>query len=391
MNMLSKPLLDGIEKHFDEAFDLSMWLTTHPEISGEEKESSRHVIEFLRERGYTVESPYCGVDYSFRAHHENAKDSGKPKIAIMCEYDALPEVGHACGHSISCAISLLSALALNDAFKDFPFQVDLIGTPAEETIGGKVILARNGAFDGYAFAIMGHIDSINAPQIRVLACNDMYITFKGVSAHASTRPWEGVSALNAAQLFMHAVDLQRVHYKPFMQIHGIIEDGGKVPNTIPDKVVLDYYLRAQSLKELEELHVMTLRSIKGVALATGTTYTVKQRYDTYAELFYPPTATQVITELFEEIGEAVEPMELPEGSTDAGNVDVVIPTFHLEIKGSDTYTNFHTKEFEKLMYGERAKKTLRNGTRVIAGFIQRLAFDSELFEKIKEEYRAYRA
>lgn len=387
MNLIDAHLLSAIQKQEKKAFVVSQWLTEHPEIGGEEKESSAYLIRFLKEQGYEVEAPLCDLPYSFRAY----RPSDKPRVALLCEYDALPEIGHGCGHSLSCAISILSALAIADTYEDFPFSVDLIGTPGEETIGGKVILAKQGVFDKYEFAIMGHIDSINAPQIRVLASNDMYITIHGTGAHASTAPWKGASALNAAQLFMHAVDLNRTHYKPFMQMHGIIVEGGEAPNTIPDKIVLDYYPRAASMNDLNLLRQQTIRALEGGTHATGTTFTLEQRYDTFSELFYGPTAVKLVTDIFEALGQTVEPMEYPEGSTDAGNVDLVIPTFHLEIKGSDTYVNFHTREFERLMYGARAEKTLLEGAGVIASVISHLAFNKPLLEQIKQEHKDYRS
>lgn len=386
MDIKYEKLYETIKNNLEDVFALSQWLTAHPEVGGQEKESSRHIIGYLQNNGYKIERDYCGLKYAFRAY----KESSKPRIAVMCEYDALPEIGHGCGHSLSCAISILAARSVMETFKEFPFEIDLIGTPAEETIGGKAVLAKSGGFDNYEYAIMGHIDSINATQIKVLASNDMYITFHGKAAHASTAPWKGKSALNAAQLFMHGMDLQRVSYKPFMQMHGIVVKGGTTPGTLPDEVILDYYPRAASMSELAELRENALQMLKGVAIATGTTYTAEQRYDTFAELHYGETARKTLTDIFEGIGEKVEEMKYPEGSTDAGNVDLVIPTFHLEIKGTDNYVNFHTVEFEKLMYGDRARKTLYNGSRVIGNFIARTAYKEGLLDKLKQEHKAYR-
>lgn len=384
--MIYQNLNDTIYKLRPEVFPLTEWLTAHPEVGGEEKESSRHITEFLKERGYKIEMDYTGLQYAFRAYRE----SDKPRIAVMCEYDALPEVGHACGHSLSCGISILSGLAVMETFEDFPFEIDFIGTPSEETFGGKVIIAKNGGFDGYEYAIMGHIDSINATQIRILACNDMYVTFHGTAAHASTAPWLGASALNAMQLFMHGVDLERVHYKPFMQMHGIVVEGGVAANTIPDKAVVEYFPRAATMGDLITLNEKTKRLAQGIAQGTGTTVTIEQRYETFAELHYGETARKTLTEIFEELGQEVNEMEFPEGSTDAGNVDLVIPTYHLELKGTDEYVNFHTVEFERLCHGDRARKTMYDGSCVIANFIANTAYQKGLLKQLKKEHAQYR-
>lgn len=386
MNVINETLNQIVEQLEPEVFPLSEWLTTHPEIGGEEKESSAKIAQFLEERGYTVEMDYCGLSYAFRAY----KPSDKPRIAVMCEYDALPQIGHACGHSLSCGVSVLSALAVSKCFPELPYEIDLIGTPGEENIGGKITIAENGGFDRYQYAIMGHISSDNTPQWKILACNDMYITIKGKGTHASATPWEGHSALNAAQLFMHGIDMQRLYYKPFMQMHGIIEEGGIAPNVIPDRVVLNYYPRAASLKELNELREKTLRLLKGVTYGTETEYTIEQQYATYAELHYGKTAVRTLIEIFESLHMEVKEALYPSGSSDAGNVDLVTPTFHLGIQGTDTFIDIHTPEFEQLMYGDRAKKTLRDGAKVIANFLWMTASNPELMEQIRTEWKAYR-
>lgn len=386
MKITNDVLNQMVEQLEPEVFPLSEWLTAHPEVGGEEKESSAQIISFLEQRGYTVERDYCGLQYAFRAY----RPSDKPRIAVMCEYDALPELGHACGHSLSCGISVLSALVVSRCFPDLPCEIDLIGTPGEETIGGKIAISQRGGFDRYQYAIMGHIGSENIPQWKILACNDLYITIRGKGTHASASPWEGHSALNAAQLFMHGIDLQRVHYRPFMQMHGIIEEGGLTPGVIPDRVVLNYYPRAASMKDLETLREDALRLLHGVAYATQTEYTVEQRFDTYAELHYGKTAVRTLMEIFQNLHMEAKEADYPGGSSDAGNVDLVVPTFHLGIRGSDTYIDVHTPEFEQLMYGERARQTLRNGAKVIANFLWQTASRPELMEQIIREWKAYR-
>lgn len=388
MNMHEREdiLFKNVDALAPNVFPVCEFLTNHPEVGGEENLASSYVTKFLSDYGYEIELDYSDLHYAFRA----SRHTGKPRIAVMCEYDALPEIGHACGHSLSCAISILAALSVSGTFSDLPFDVDLIGTPGEETIGGKVQIAENGGFDDYLFAIMGHIDSVNAPQFKAVACNDMYITFKGTAAHASSNPWDGRSALNAAQLFMHGVDLNKIYYKPFMQMHGIIREGGVTPGTLPEKVVLEYYPRAASMVDLSELNKSTLILLEGISYATETEFSVEQRYPTFAELHYGFTANSVISNLFEELGETVEPMEYPIGSSDVGNVDLVIPAFQLQIKGTDVPVPWHTVEFEKLVHGERAMRTLRMGAKVIAGFICRMGFEKGLYDKVKKEWSEYR-
>ena len=388
MYSADKELIDNVERLEEEVFPVSEFLTEHPETGGNEKESCAHITEFLKKHGYQIESPYCGLEYSFRAWKETGKAK---KIAIMCEYDALPEIGHACGHSISCGISLLTALSLEKTFPDFPYQIELVGTPGEETIGGKCVLVEHGGFDRYEFAIMGHIDNVNAPQMRNLACNDMFITFHGKSSHASSAPWNGANALNAAELLMHGIALLRGQFKPFMQVHGVVAEGGAAPNVVPDSAALDYYMRAANLTELEELRSWIRKLAGGIAEGFGVTYEIEQRYPTFAELYYNPPAIRAIKETFEALDEAVTEFETPGGSTGAGNVDTVVPAFHLQIRGVAPGIEMHTKEFEACMHGENAKEALLRGAKVIASYVSRLAYEPGLFDSIKKSHDKYRA
>ena len=197
--MLQEAIKDKVEKYFDKVKVLADHLTDHPEISGEEKESCAYITDFLGGLGYEITAPYAGMPHSFLAVDRERKDFKGPKAAFLCEYDALPDVGHACGHSYSCAISILGALALREAYPDLPVRIDLIGTPGEEFVGGKCYMTGNGGFDGCEYAAMVHLNNENVTYFQVLASNDRYFTFHGKAAHASACPEEGLNALNAAR------------------------------------------------------------------------------------------------------------------------------------------------------------------------------------------------
>ncbi len=381
-----------IDSLFEPCWELADWITHNPEIGGEEEKAVEKLTEFLHSRGYTITKPHGGMPHSFLAEDLSDKNKDKPKVALLCEYDALPDVGHACGHSIHGVISVLSALSLKGTFDDFPFRLDIVGTPNEEAYGGKVVMAKNHVFDDYEFAIMCHIDNINCPQIKVIASDAIFVTFNGVATHASSSPHLGVNALNAAQFFMHASDMLRQHIKPDCQIHGIVVEGGQAPNTTPDRISLDYYYRAANMENMKILKEKLMLCIEGAAIATGCTYDIKADHsELFADLSYLPTAIKAITDTFDALGMEWTEMEKAEGSTDAGNVDLVIPTFHIELKGTDTFCAFHTADFEKQMHGERGRKTLKDGAKVICHYVNYLANNKDALEKIKEEHRAYRS
>jgi amidohydrolase len=384
-----KKLLDAIDKFADKVFELSTWLTDHPEISGEEKEGSAEIINFLKKHNYTITNPYGGIDFSFRAQMGSSQN--RPRVAILCEYDALPDVGHACGHSLSCGISILSALALREAYSDLPLAFELVGTPAEETLGGKVIMSENGAFNDYKLAILSHLNSSNVPQSRILASNDMYITFFGKTAHASANPWDGINAWNAAQLFAHATDMLRQHITPDCQFHGIVINGGTVPNIVPDRVEVEYYLRSATLSGLNSLREKLENCVKGTAIATGCDYKIQQRFGTYGDLFYPKSAEKVFIDIYNAFGYRFRIEEKPVGSSDVGNVDYVTPMIAPYVSATDTAVSLHSKEFTALLYGERGKRTLIEGTRITASFLLEVARNNELLNAIIREHHEYRS
>lgn len=390
MANVDSKILEAVKALREEAFGLAMWLTDHPEISGEEKESCAYICRFLAEHGYEIESPYGGIDHSFRARRKKEARPGAPKVAILCEYDALPEIGHACGHSLSCGISVLTALALEQAYPDLPMEIDLIGTPGEEALGGKVIMARNHAFDGYDLAIMGHLDNKSCPQAQLLACSDMHITFHGKAAHASGAPWDGVNAYNAAQLFAHASDMLRQHLTPDCQIHGIITYGGAAPNIVPEKTVLDYYIRSATLKGLETMRKKLTDCVRGAAIATGCTWEIEQLAETYCDICYPRTAVDEMLDLFHKFDMPYYLCEKGDGSSDMGNVDVVIPTIAWYVGATDEYILFHSAEIVPQLRGARGRKTLTDGANVQACFLAELAFHPEKLAKIQAEHKAYR-
>ena len=206
-DQLKETVCERIVPYLPELTAFNDDLADHPEVSGEEYETSRKIVGLLRDKGYTVQYPYAGRPTAFHAVY--GADDHKYKVAIMVEYDALPEIGHACGHCLSCSISLLAGLVLRDLQDALNTDIHLVGTPVEETDGAKCDMVRQGVFDNYSMAIMVHLynENLITPKLQALACYE-YI-FHGKAAHASSAPWEGINALNGVQLFFHAIDMMR--------------------------------------------------------------------------------------------------------------------------------------------------------------------------------------
>ncbi len=390
MYFLNERITKNIDKHFEACKEIADYLTDNPETGGNEKKASFRITSFLKEKGYRIKMPIENIPYSFLANKYSKEDT-RPKIAIMCEYDALPDIGHACGHSLSCGSSLLAALALEEFFNELPFRIDVVGTPAEEYPGGKVFLSEKGFFDDYEFAIMAHMFYKNSPVFKVLACSDRYITFKGKNSHASANPCDGINALNAARIFMDSIDLWRQHIPSTSQIHGIIESGGELPSIVPDRIELNYYFRAKNMVELEDLVEKADKCAKGAALCTGTTYDIKQRYPTYSDIYLNPIAMKTVEEIFYAMGEKSIVFENPQGSTDAGNVDQVIPVFHPLVEITDgEEVPLHDAKFERLMKSNSGYKGMYNGGVLIASIILRMATEPELLKEIQLTHKNYR-
>lgn len=380
-----------VQDYVNQCLEIANYITNHPEVSGEEKIACSCITEFLREYRYEITTPYVGVPYSFLAVKKNKTDKKLPKIALLCEYDALPEVGHACGHSVSGMISVLAALTLEKSFPDFPMQIDIIGTPGEELECGKVLIADNGGFEGYEFAAMAHLFSMNVPFFKVRAVGDMEVTFHGKSAHASAEPWEGRNALNAVQLFFHALDMMRQHITPDCQMHGVITNGGILPSIVPEEASCYFYPRADSMKNLNKLYNRMIKCAEGAAIATETTCEIKSLYPKTSDLYCTPTGKLMMQEIFDTLELPYSKEEVSLGSTDAGNVDLLIPTFHPGISiGDNANIKLHSKEFADLVKSDAAKATLVNGARVVAELCAELAYSEGLLDVIKEEHKAYR-
>lgn len=373
-----------------ECLEVAHYLSDHPEISGQEEQSCGFITRFLQAQGYTITSPWGQMPHSFKAHKNSTAQPGRPKVAILCEYDALPDIGHACGHSVSCACSLLAALALAK-IPDLPLEVDLIGTPAEELGGGKIIMAKNGAFDGYDFAVMAHLFGNYVPYFKALASCDMRVTFHGQSSHASSEPWGGKNALNGIQLFYHALDMLRQHLTPDCQMHGIITNGGTLPSIVPDKASCYFYPRAGSLKNLEKLCARMENCARGAALATEITCQVEWPDPAYGDLYTGPTAKNFLNGIFKSLDLELTDQETPLGSTDAGNLDVLLPVFHPGVAiGHNQDIKLHSKEFADLVRSEAAGTTLQQGALIIAHICASLAYHPEILAAIKTEHKKHR-
>ena len=375
----------AVEEGYAEAVVLSDWMSDHPEVSGSEYETSAKLVEYLRGHGFEVEYPYAGIETAFRGIF--GSNNHKHKVAIMAEYDALPGVGHACGHSLSGAMSVLAAVAIKDLQDELDCDIHLIGTPNEENDGAKCGMIDSGVFDEYEEAIMIHLFDKNQLYCKLLGLHQFEYTFHGKPAHGATAPWEGVNALNAAQLMFHGIDCLRQHVTPDVRMHGVYRNGGLAPNVVPAEASVEFYTRALEKKYHLGLDEKLDKIAEGAALMTGCTWEKKLTAAMYDNMNNNFVGINAMEEVYAEVG--VELNGDPEvifGSSDAGNVSFVCPTFHPTLQIVDKGIAIHTEGFEAALRTERGHNSINDGAKIIALHIAKIFSDEEKIAAMKAEF-----
>jgi amidohydrolase len=324
---------------------LSRRIHDHPELGYHEVQACGWLSAFLEGQGLHVERGVGGVPTAFRA---TVKGSGHgPTIAIMCEYDALPTIGHACGHNIIATSGAGAGAGLAAVRSKLPGgQVQVIGTPAEEGGGGKVKLLRAGVFDGVDCAMMIHGFDRTLLHQDLLGIVRVDFEYAGRAAHAATDPWTGVNALDACIQTFNAVSMLRQQVRPDCRIHGIIVNGGAAANIIPEYAKATFYVRAPRIDAMWELHRRVVACAEGAARATGATLTVTQSEMVYEPLKRNGTLLDLFAANMRAAG-LVEGEPVPDrlGSSDVGNVSQVLPTIQPLVAIAPTGMAIHTRDF----------------------------------------------
>lgn len=365
---------------------MSVDIAHNPELSEHEYRTSKMLADALTARGWNVEYPYLGLPTAFNAVRKNGKG---PVVAYMAEYDALPGVGHACGHNMNGVISLLGATALADAvLGDMPGEIRVVGTPAEETNGAKVEMAEKGIFDDADFAMMVHVDSgITHPLYRSMALVPLEFVFTGHAAHAASGPWNGRNALNGVQLLFHALDMLRQHVRPDTRIHGIITKGGDAPNVVPDLAKAEFYFRSPSRKYLESVLEQVYNCARGSALATATEVSWHVTDAIFHEVLPNAAAERAMSKVLGDLGIEYEDAPKNGGSTDVGNVSWRCPTMHLSLAITKEHAPHHTREFAAAaMNTENVRHGLLDGARALARMGMLVMTDANLRREMLRDF-----
>jgi amidohydrolase len=309
---------------------LSQRIHANPELGHEEEQASAWLAESLADEGFTVEGGISDLPTAFRAR----KGDGRLNIALCAEYDALPGVGHACGHNMIAAAAVAASLGLRSILDEVDLTITVMGTPAEEVInhGGKILMLERGAFDGVHAAMMVHPAPFEAVRPTMIAAAGFNISYVGREAHASAAPEMGVNAADAAVIAQVAIGLLRQHLPKNSRVHGIVDRAGEAPNIVPAAAYARYMVRAPEIGELLTLQTRVLKCFEAGALATGATMHVEGGDRPYADVEHDP----ILSELYRSNGAALGRVfhdEDPQfahfqASTDMGNISAVIPSIH---------------------------------------------------------------
>jgi len=321
----AREVFDRVEP---ELRNLSRWMYDHPEIAYEEFETSAKLVGVLSEKGFAVEYPAYGLDTAFAAR----VGSTGPEVVICCEIDALPEVGHACGHNIIATSAIGAGIALKPLVDKLGIRLTVLGTPAEEAYGGKVELIKAGAFTDAAAAMMVHPANDDVVDKNFLAVAQIDVEFHGKASHAAFKPQVGINALDAAvQAYVNVSTLRQAMY-PTDKVHGVITYGGGAPNVIPAFTSMSWYVRAFTKERLDELYAKVVAAFEGAALATGCTMEIKPIGNAYTDMLIDPVMADIFATNSADLGRPMHrgsEYDVSEtGSTDMSNVSYAVPTIH---------------------------------------------------------------
>ncbi|MEU2671997.1 amidohydrolase [Streptomyces sp. NPDC007164] len=368
-----------LDTYKDRLLELSHALHDDPEISFSETRAAERLAALLEDAGFAVNRAVCDLPTALTAEY----GSGDLTIGVCAEYDALPGIGHACGHNIICAAGAGAAIALASVADELGFRVKLLGTPAEEEGGGKVLMLERGAFDDVTVAMMVHpvpVD-ITDPRGSSNAVGRFEVTFTGRASHAAAAPEGGLNAADAAVVAQVAVGQLRQQLRDGYRVSGIVRLGGERTNIIPERSVLEYEVRTPTGEELTVLRERVLNCFRGAALATGTTVDVRQIQPDYLDLRHDPALMTSYARNLRATGRVVpEPGPVPQGtggSTDMGNVTHALPAIHPGLGVLGARGMPHTRQFAEETASPAADDAVVDGALAMAWTGLDLASDTE--------------
>jgi len=377
-------VIGEVDAHQSELIELSLMIHQNPEVAFKEVKAAAWLTEYLEGKGFKVERGICQLATAFKGSY----GTGKPAVALLAEYDALPKIGHGCGHNIIGTTAVGAAVAARKVVDAAGGSVVVIGTPAEESYGGKVLMAERGAFQDMDAAMLAHPHGVDIASMRSLACIRLEVQFFGKAVHAAGSPERGINALEAMLQAFNGINSLRQHINERARIHGIITHGGEAPNVVPDYTAAIFLVRAGWESYLDELKEKVLNCFKAASLATG----ARLEYE-WSSYYAPLKCNMALADLFsknmETLGRSVlPPMRRGLGSSDMGNVSVLIPSIHPMVAIASLDVMAHSPEFAEAAASEAGNRGLLDGAKAMAMTVVDLIAQPETMKKVQEEFVA---
>lgn len=384
LDRLKEAVRTEVEKHRGELIALSLRIHDNPELGFQEFQAMGWLTECLERNGFLIEKGIAGLETSFKATY----GADSPVIGLLAEYDALPKVGHACGHNIIAASAVGAALALRVVVDQLAGKVVVVGTPAEELYGGKAIMAGRGAFSELDVAMIVHPGVKDTAISSALACQNLDVEFFGKAAHAAARPEDGINALEAMIQSYNAINSLRQHIREKARIHGIITDGGDAANIVPAHSAGCFLVRAEDDAYLETIKEKVLACFQGAATATGARLHYRWSDVKYAALHTNRALAELYARNIECLGRKITPREPGRGmgSTDMGNVSMIVPSIHPSVAIAPADVLGHSPEFAAAAASAEGHRGLLDAAMAMAMTAVDLLADQENMSKVRREF-----
>jgi len=376
----------NVKKYLEDAFQIANYLYENPELGYQEVKACDTLCNAFEQIGFEVEREIYEIPTAFKAVY----DSGKvgPNIALCAEYDALPDIGHGCGHNLICSMAFLAAASLKPILPEIGGKIVVFGTPAEETSGAKVEMAERGAFDDVSVAMMAHPAPVSEESGSSLTLIPLQFQYYGKAAHAAACPEEGINALDAVILLYNGINAMRQHVPNDVQFHGYISNGGSAPNIVPDFAEARFYIRAKKKATAEAAIERVKKIAEGAALMTGARLEMSHFEATYYDLVTNHALLEAFTANQEALGDHVKPSEAGIGSLDLGNVSYKAPCVHGWIGFNDSSLVIHSREFADRTVTDEGKELLYRGACTMALTAYDVLTDKELLARVRKEFEA---
>jgi len=381
-------IIEAIDSLQCELKDMSDYIFDHPELGHEEVKAHRLLCDYLERHGFSVQREVSGLATAFKAEYHI--DGGGPRVGLLCEYDALEGLGHACGHHMQGPAIVGAAIALKNILVK-PVTLLVYGTPAEETASGKLTMTAEGIFDDLDIVFMMHGSDSTTVDGKSLALHMIDFNFYGKAAHAAIAPEQGISALDGVLSFFNGMEFLREHVPDDVRMHGIITDGGKAANIVPEFASTQWYIRANTRAALDKVLERVKQVAEGAALQTGTRVELvtKKAYD---NKFNVPSLNELLLTYAAKIDAPdISPPRKKTGSTDFSSVTYRVPGACIRVKYVDRGVSSHSQGWLDLGKSSQASETIVNGAKILALTVQHLVTHPEVLEHIKAEFNAERS